>query len=44
MNTVLQKCFIEAMVIGRDMNLPNVIPLPKLEEKGITQSEGEYIG
>jgi hypothetical protein len=33
LNTVLQRCFVEAIIIGRDMNLPTIVPLPKLEDK-----------
>ncbi|HHI04233.1 MAG TPA: hypothetical protein ENL45_01665 [Candidatus Woesearchaeota archaeon] len=33
LNTVLEKCNIEALILGRDVNLPPSIPLPKVKPK-----------
>jgi len=33
LNTVLEKCNIEALILSRDVNLPPSIPLPKVKPK-----------
>jgi hypothetical protein len=40
LNTVLQRCFVQAIAIGKDMNLPSIIPLPKLEDKILNAQVG----
>ena len=34
MNTILNKCNIEALILSRDINLPAPVPLPKVKVEG----------
>lgn len=38
LNNVLAKCNIQALIMSKDMNLPPPIPLPKVDDKGRSES------
>ena len=41
LNTILNKCNVQALIISQDINVPPPIPLPKLEDRKETNN---YIG
>ena len=41
MNSILNRCTIEAIILSREVNLPNPVPLPKIQAR---KKAEDYVG